>query len=137
MPFLRLQISKCPQMPRPSRTCAFGASSKAVYHSLSACYLKAQPVYLFFQVSQLQYFNWGQSQILYFHNSSIVDAVKQQFQQFTVVPIVPMCYYDCKVLLIWLIQWFTMFDYDSKVLLIWVNSSFNWLNSSSKILLNG
>ena len=27
-------------MPRPSRTCAFGASSKAAYYSLSACYLK-------------------------------------------------------------------------------------------------
>ena len=27
-------------MPRPSRTCAFGASSKATYYSLSACYLK-------------------------------------------------------------------------------------------------
>ena len=28
-------------MPRPSRTCAFGASSNASYNSLSACYLKA------------------------------------------------------------------------------------------------
>ena len=27
-------------MPRPSRTCAFGASSKAAYYSLSPCYLK-------------------------------------------------------------------------------------------------
>ena len=27
-------------MPRPSRTCAFGASYKAAYYSLSACYLK-------------------------------------------------------------------------------------------------
>ena len=27
-------------MPGPSRTCAFGASSKATYYSLSACYLK-------------------------------------------------------------------------------------------------
>ena len=25
-------------MPRPSKTCAFGASSKAAYYSLSACY---------------------------------------------------------------------------------------------------
>ena len=40
MPFLRLLISKCPQMPQPSKTCAFGASSKAAYYSLSAYYLK-------------------------------------------------------------------------------------------------
>ena len=38
--FRRLKISKCPYMPRPSRTCAFGASSKAAYYSLSTCFLK-------------------------------------------------------------------------------------------------
>ena len=27
-------------MPRPLRTCAFGASSKTAYYSLSACYSK-------------------------------------------------------------------------------------------------
>ena len=27
-------------MPQPSRTCTFGASFKAAYYSLSACYLK-------------------------------------------------------------------------------------------------
>ena len=38
--FPRLYISKCPEMPWPSRTCAFGMSSKAAYYSLTACYLK-------------------------------------------------------------------------------------------------
>ena len=33
-------MSKYPYMPWPSRTCAFGASSKAAYYSLSACHLK-------------------------------------------------------------------------------------------------
>ena len=38
MLFPRLLISKCPKMPRPSRTCAFGGSSKATYYSqLSPC----------------------------------------------------------------------------------------------------
>ena len=41
MPFLRLLISKCPKMPEPSRTCAFGGSSNAAYYSLSAWYLKS------------------------------------------------------------------------------------------------
>ena len=36
----RTLISKCPQMPWPLRACAFGASSRATYYSLSACYLK-------------------------------------------------------------------------------------------------
>ena len=31
---------KMSPMPRPYETCAFGASSKATYYSLSACYLK-------------------------------------------------------------------------------------------------
>ena len=47
MPFLRLWISKCPLMPRPPRTCAFGASSiNAVHYSLSAWYSKTfwQPI---------------------------------------------------------------------------------------------
>ena len=51
MPFLRLLISKSPQMPLPWRTCVFGANSKAAYYSLSACYLKTfwQPwIYCFF-----------------------------------------------------------------------------------------
>ena len=33
-------VSKCLQMPRPLRTCAFGESSRATYYSLSARYLK-------------------------------------------------------------------------------------------------
>ena len=39
MPYPRVPISKCPEMPRPSRTCAFCPSSKGAYYSLLACYL--------------------------------------------------------------------------------------------------
>ena len=42
-------------MPRPSKTCAFGASSKAAYYSLSACYWKTfwQPWVLKFNCCSL------------------------------------------------------------------------------------
>ena len=57
-------------MPRPSRTCAFGASSKAAYYSLLTCYLKTfwQPcdrlIYNIYTTSQYT-FNTLEGQITF------------------------------------------------------------------------
>ena len=69
--------SKCPQMPRPSRTCAFSASSKAAYYSLSAYYLKTfwQPYILIniFPIQDQDGF-WSQQLVNYM---CIVQKAKQ------------------------------------------------------------
>ena len=64
-------------MPRPSRTCAFGVSSKAAYYSLSDCYLKTfwQPYILIniFAIEDQDGF-WSQQLV---HYMGIVQKAKQ------------------------------------------------------------
>ena len=71
---------KMSKMPQPSRTCAFGTSSKAAFYSLSTCYLKTfwqpWPIIIILSVtcnSHLFYsITWQKCVQLYMHTISCI-----------------------------------------------------------------